>query len=90
MTACCGLGSMLMGLPAAGNIPKWFASLVAGQPIVKTMLHQDRTRPTLSALPGFKLIYPSYREGLPATLQALRLTVSTRDLTPLPSAGSSG
>lgn len=73
MTSFCGLAAKLMLVRAPGNIPKWLATLVAGQPIVETTLHQDGTRPTFADLPGFSLIYPSYREGLPATLHALGL-----------------
>jgi len=86
MASFCGLAASLLGVAAPGTIPKWLAALVAGKPIVETTLRQERARPTLSELPGCSLLYPSYREGLPATLQALGLTPSAHPSTSLPSA----
>lgn len=71
MPSFSGLAATLMGVSAPGSAPKWVATLFAGKPIVETTLHKEGTRPTFGELPDCGLIYPSYREGLPATLQPL-------------------
>ena len=71
MAAFCGMASTLMGAPMSGSVPKWIASFVAGKPIVETTLHKEPIRSSFSELTGGSLVYPTYREGLPATLQAL-------------------
>jgi nucleoside-diphosphate-sugar epimerase len=71
MTSVFGMAARLMGVSVPGSIPKWLASLVAGQPIVETTLHKEAVRSTFSELPESSLIYPSFREGLPPTLKAL-------------------
>lgn len=60
-----------MGVKRPGPVPAWLAALVAGSISVETItldVHADN-----SALleTGFEFRYPSYREGVPATLQAL-------------------
>ena len=60
-----------MGVKRPGSVPTWLAALVAGSIVVETItldVHADN-----SALleTGFEFRYPSYREGVPATLQAL-------------------
>jgi nucleoside-diphosphate-sugar epimerase len=60
-----------MGVKRPGSAPAWLAALVAGAISVETItldVHADN-----SALreTGFEFRYPSYREGVPATLQAL-------------------
>jgi 2-alkyl-3-oxoalkanoate reductase len=71
MTSFSGLAAKLMGVPAPGAAPIWLAALFVGKPIVETTLHREGTRPTFADLPDCSLIYPSYREGVPATLKAL-------------------
>jgi 2-alkyl-3-oxoalkanoate reductase len=60
-----------MRVKRPGSAPAWLAALVAGSISAETMtldVHADN-----SALleTGFDFTYPSYREGVPATLQAL-------------------
>lgn len=71
MTDFTGLAATLMGVPAPRSAPKWLATLFAGKPIVETTLHAEKTQSDLSELLDCCLIYPSYREGLPAALRAL-------------------
>ena len=57
-----------IGVKRPGSVPAWLAALVAGSIEVESMtldVHADN-----SALrkTGFSLTYPSYREGVPATL----------------------
>lgn len=69
MTSFSGLAATLMGVPTPGTVPKWFATLFAGKPIVETTLHAEGT--TSTAVPGYSLVHPSYREGLTVTLHAM-------------------
>lgn len=60
-----------MGVKRPGSVPAWLAVLFAGSISVETItldVHADN-----SALleTGFEFRYPSYREGVPATLEAL-------------------
>jgi nucleoside-diphosphate-sugar epimerase len=83
MPMFCGLAATLLRVRAPGRIPKWLAAWVAGRPIVETLLHKETARRTI--LPGSHLLYPSYREGLPATLCAMGLLNSSDPLTSAPS-----
>lgn len=63
------LAASLMSAKQPGRVPYWLAALVAGRPLIETMLCRRPVAPT--GLPGFEFRFPSYREGLPATLEAL-------------------
>ncbi len=71
MDAFFGLAARHLGVAAPGSVPRWLAALVAGRALVDTMLYD---LPVTSSIPGFadfQLTFPSYREGVPATLTAL-------------------
>jgi 2-alkyl-3-oxoalkanoate reductase len=60
-----------MGVKRPGSVPAWLAALVAGSISVETItldVHVDNSG-LLGT--GFHFTSPSYREGVPATLQAL-------------------
>ena len=61
----------LLGVPAPGRVPRWMATVFAGSPLVEAMLGDAPTKPSIDRFPEFRLKYPSYREGLPATLDQL-------------------
>ncbi|MDQ2843788.1 MAG: NAD(P)H-binding protein [Acidobacteriota bacterium] len=65
------LVATLMGVSAPGRIPRWLASLVAGRPLIETMICDLPIRSSNLNLSDFQLKYPSYREGLPVTLKTL-------------------
>ncbi len=84
MQAFFGLAANYMGVPAPGRIPQWLASMVAGRALVETMLYDIPIKSSISSFSDFQLTFPSYREGLPATLVALgflRTEVSKSALT---------
>ncbi|MES2205435.1 MAG: NAD-dependent epimerase/dehydratase family protein [Pseudomonadota bacterium] len=66
-----GLVASYMGVPAPGRIPRWLASMAAGRALVETMLCDVPIKSSIFSFHNFQLVYPSYREGLPATLAAL-------------------
>lgn len=66
------LAAELMHVRTPGKVPSWMASLVAGKPIVETTLHRERFRSDCAQLLGV-LRFPSYREGVPASIKNLHL-----------------
>jgi len=71
MSAFFGLSAECMSVTPPGRIPRWLASIVAGRPIVETMLCDLPIKSSVHDLPDFQLRYPTYREGLPAVLAKL-------------------
>lgn len=61
----------LLGVSAPGRVPRWLAAAFAGGPLVEAMLSDVPINPSIDRFPGFRLKYPSYREGLPAALDML-------------------
>ena len=75
-----GSAAAAMGAPPPRFVPRWIAQLVVGRILVETVTRDAPTVPyfathempeTPATGPGLRLKYPSYREGLPATLEAL-------------------
>ncbi len=61
----------LMGVPAPGQVPRWLASIVVGRPLIETMLCDVPVKSSDWNFSDFRLKFPTYREGLPKTLEAL-------------------
>lgn len=75
----------LLGVSAPGRVPRWLATAFAGGPLVEAMLSHIPTKPSIERFPGFSLKFPSYREGLPATLDSLGYRqAGTKGSQPLP------
>lgn len=66
----------LMGVKHASAVPTWLARLVAGQMGVETITLDVRADPAALLATGFAFRYPSYREGVPATLAQLGVAMS--------------
>jgi nucleoside-diphosphate-sugar epimerase len=66
-----GFAARLMGVKEPGRVPQWVASLVAGQSLIETMIGEVGVKSSSFGSTEFQLKYPSYIEGLPATLDAL-------------------
>jgi len=64
----------LIGARRPGRAPLWLGSLIAGQIMVETMTRDLVVDSTDLRASGFEFKYPTYREGLPATLAALGYT----------------
>jgi 2-alkyl-3-oxoalkanoate reductase len=60
-----------MGVKRPGSAPTWLAALVAGSISAETITLDVHVDNTVLLETGFEFRYPSYREGVPATLQAL-------------------
>lgn len=60
-----------MDVKRPGSAPAWLAALVAGAISVETMTLDVHVDNAALLETGFEFRYPSYREGVPATLQAL-------------------
>ena len=60
-----------MGVKRPGSAPTWLAALVAGSIGVETMTLDVHVDNSALLKTGFEFHYPSYREGVPTTLQAL-------------------
>lgn len=61
----------LMGVKPPGSVPVAIASLIAGRSGVETLTNDLRARPTALQASGYRLRYPSYREGVPEALRRL-------------------
>lgn len=61
----------LMGVNRPGAVPAWLAALVAGAIAVETITLDVHADPSALLATGFHFRYPSYREGVPATLTML-------------------
>lgn len=68
------LTATLMGVKKPTAVPAWLAALVAGSIGVETMTFDAHTDPSALLVTGFQFLYPSIREGVPATLVALGYT----------------
>jgi len=66
------LAARLLGARAPGRVPGWLAKLVAGPALIETSICNTPVTTSADALPREQFRYPSYREGLPATLAALK------------------
>ncbi len=72
----------LMGVKRAPRVPAPLAALVAGQVAVETITRDAHANPAALLGTGFIFRYPSYREGVPATLAALGHTPTTVSTAP--------
>ena len=61
----------MMTVKAPGYVPRWLASLVAGKIVVETMTHDLIADPAGLTETGFTFKYPSYKQGMPPTLEKL-------------------
>ncbi len=61
----------LMGVKRASRVPAPLAALVAGRVTVEVITRDVHADPAALFATGFAFRYPSYREGVPATLAAL-------------------
>ena len=71
MQAFFGFSASCMGVPAPGRIPMWLASLFAGRTLVESILCDVPIHSSIPSFRDFQLRYPTYREGIPATLAQL-------------------
>ncbi len=71
--------ALLLGAKLPGKIPPWLASLVVGNILVETMTRDLIADPSGLSQTGFRFKYPSYREGLPPTLKALRYSLQSTE-----------
>ena len=63
--------AMYMGVKKPPTIPAWLAALIVGPIAVETILLDARVDNSPLRETGFHFLYPSSREGVPATLAAL-------------------
>jgi nucleoside-diphosphate-sugar epimerase len=63
--------AQLIGAKRPGRAPRWLGSLIAGRIIVETMTRDLVVDCTELRKSGFEFKYPSHRDGLPPTLEAL-------------------
>ena len=61
----------MMNVKAPGRVPKWLASISAGKILIETMTRNLLDEPDGLIATGFVFKYPSYREGIPPTLEKL-------------------
>lgn len=71
MQAFFGFSASCMGVPEPGRIPTWLASIFAGRTLVESILCDVPIHSSISGFRDFQLRYPTYREGIPATLAQL-------------------
>lgn len=62
----------LMGVKRPGAVPAWLAALIAGSVVVETITLDAHADPSALLATGFRFRYPSPRQGIPATLAALK------------------
>jgi 2-alkyl-3-oxoalkanoate reductase len=63
--------AMYMGVKKPGTIPAWLAALIVGSISVETILFDAQADNSSLQETGFHFLYPSSREGVPATLTEL-------------------
>jgi uncharacterized protein len=63
--------AMYMGVKKPPTIPSWLAALIVGPIAVETILLDAQADNSPLRETGFHFLYPSSREGVPATLAAL-------------------
>ncbi len=63
--------AQLIGAKRPGRAPRWLGSLIAGPIMVETMTRDLVADSTELRKSGFEFKYPSYRDGLPPTIEAL-------------------
>jgi nucleoside-diphosphate-sugar epimerase len=61
----------LMGVAAPRRAPAWLLSIAMGRILLETLTRDVRAAPSDLLATGFRFEYPTIREGLPATLDAL-------------------
>jgi nucleoside-diphosphate-sugar epimerase len=66
-----GHAAVLLGGPKPSSAPVWLARLFAGSVLCETLTRDIVADPASLTETGFEFRYPSYREGLPPTLQRL-------------------
>ncbi|HCI81177.1 MAG TPA: hypothetical protein DHW02_15980, partial [Ktedonobacter sp.] len=71
-----GYTAILMGVKQPGTAPAWLATLIAGITAVETITVDAHADSSALLKTGFHFRYPSYRQGVPATLSALGYTLS--------------
>jgi nucleoside-diphosphate-sugar epimerase len=60
-----------MGVKRPSAVPEWLGAVVAGRVAVETITLDAHADPSALLATGFTYRYPSYREGVPATLARL-------------------
>jgi len=63
--------AMYLGVKKPGMIPAWLAALIVGSISVETILFDAQADNSSLQETGFHFLYPSSREGVPATLNEL-------------------
>jgi len=63
--------AMYMGVKKPPTIPAWVAALIVGSTLVETILLDAQADNSSLQETGFHFLYPSHREGVPATLAEL-------------------
>jgi len=63
--------AMYMGVKKPPTIPAWVAALIVGPVLVETILLDAQADNSSLLETGFHFLYPSHREGVPATLAEL-------------------
>jgi hypothetical protein len=78
-----GCAADCLGAPRPSSVPLWFARLFTGSVLCETLTRDIIADPGALLETGFTFLYPSYREGLPPTVERLgyqpRQKVSTFD-----------
>ena len=64
----------LMGVKRPGSVPVWLAAVIAGTIAIETITLDVHTDPSALLATRFHFLYPSHKQGVPATLSALGLT----------------
>jgi len=63
--------AMYLGVKQPGAVPAWLAALIVGPMLVETITFDAQADHSSLQETGFHFLYPSYREGVPATLAEL-------------------
>ena len=63
--------AMYMGVKKPGTVPAWLAALIVGPILVETITFNAQADNSSLQETGFHFLYPSHREGVPATLAEL-------------------
>lgn len=73
-----------MGVAPPRRAPAWVLSLLMGKILFETLSRDVAAEPSDLLASGFRFTYPSFREGLPATLSALGYSREARLAVPVP------
>ena len=66
-----GCAADCLGAPRPSSVPLWFARLFTGSVLCETLTRDIIADPGALLETGFTFLYPSYREGLPPTVERL-------------------